>query len=237
MHFIVYKTTNKINGKFYIGQHKTAYIEDEYIGSGSLLKRAIKKYGIENFETEVLELCQSKESLNEKEIYWIDKLNATNKNIAYNISKGGDGGDTFTLNPNKAKIVEKLKTKTKLFWDSLNEEGLKNQCQKMKVKKTINDISEFKSKKKYEMTTAWALGKFNKRNFKNEGNPMYVKLTDDIINSIKQDYENMILTKTEIFKKYGIGHTVFHRISKEFKHPPRCWWNSAKRIDNSLVGG
>lgn len=45
----IYKITNELNGKIYIGQHKACHFEDRYWGSGKLIKYAIKKYGVENF--------------------------------------------------------------------------------------------------------------------------------------------------------------------------------------------
>ena len=87
---IIYKTTNKINGKFYVG--KDTYNNTKYLGSGKILKRAIKKYGKENFEKEILEECTNEQELKDREIFWIDKLNATNKDIGYNIAIGGVGG-------------------------------------------------------------------------------------------------------------------------------------------------
>lgn len=83
----IYKTTNLINNKFYIGQEKND--SDSYLGSGKILKNAIQKYGKENFRKEILEICESEKELDEKEIYWIKKLNATNRKIGYNICEGG----------------------------------------------------------------------------------------------------------------------------------------------------
>jgi group I intron endonuclease len=84
---IIYKTTNLINGKIYIGQD--LYNNPAYIGSGVLLKKAIKKYGKENFRKDILEYCNSREHLNEREIYWIDIFNSRDLKIGYNISLGG----------------------------------------------------------------------------------------------------------------------------------------------------
>lgn len=65
----IYLTENLINSKKYIGQHKNNSFNPSYLGSGTILKQAINKYGKENFKVEVLEECNSKEELNEKEIY------------------------------------------------------------------------------------------------------------------------------------------------------------------------
>lgn len=75
MYFFIYKTVNMINGKFYIGQHRTKYLKDGYLGSGNVLKRAIDKYGRENFKRIILEYCSSAEELDENERIWqnVDK--------------------------------------------------------------------------------------------------------------------------------------------------------------------
>ena len=91
--YYVYKTTNIINGKFYIGKrHYRKKDEKWYLGSGIYLNRAIKKYGRENFKKEIIEWCSSSEEVNNKERFWIAKLDALNPKIAYNIASGGDGG-------------------------------------------------------------------------------------------------------------------------------------------------
>ena len=87
---IIYKTTNLINNKFYIG--KDAKNTKSYLGSGKVLKQAIQKYGKENFKKEILEYCTDLEHLDEREIYWIDKYNALEE--GYNLTEGGTGGDT-----------------------------------------------------------------------------------------------------------------------------------------------
>lgn len=99
---IIYKTTNIVNGKIYIGQDK--YNNPSYIGSGKILNLTIKKYGLENFKKEVIEECESKELLNEREKFWIDYYNSTNRKIGYNIALGGDGGDTISNHPRKNEI-------------------------------------------------------------------------------------------------------------------------------------
>lgn len=71
----IYCTTNKINGKKYIGRHEASEFEPEkYIGSGTLLIRAINKYGRENFSCELIEECETVQSLADREKYWIEFL-------------------------------------------------------------------------------------------------------------------------------------------------------------------
>lgn len=97
MYGFIYETTNNINGMKYIGQ-KTYDKKGNwktYLGSGIHLKRAIDKYGKENFSRKILEECVSKEILDEREIYWIKYFDAVNSNNYYNIASGGDGGNTI----------------------------------------------------------------------------------------------------------------------------------------------
>lgn len=104
---IIYKTTNTINGKIYIG--KDSKNDPNYYGSGQILKNAIKKYGKCNFTKEIIENCSSPEELDLKEKYWISYFDSTNRDIGYNLTDGGTGGDTFTHNPNKETIRETLR--------------------------------------------------------------------------------------------------------------------------------
>lgn len=92
----VYMTRNKITGHLYIGKHRREMnpndIDDSwYLGSGVLLKRAIEKYGVENFERTILCECSDDASLNKMEQLFISHYNAVNDDKFYNLTFGGDG--------------------------------------------------------------------------------------------------------------------------------------------------
>lgn len=91
--YCIYRITNKINGKTYVGQHK---YKDEsnpmgcYKGSGKILWQAYDKYGFDNFETEILySRIRDKSTVDAMEIWAIKKYKPE-----YNIAKGGTGGAT-----------------------------------------------------------------------------------------------------------------------------------------------
>jgi hypothetical protein len=91
MFYLIYKITNKLDGKIYIGSHKTKNIDDNYMGSGKYLNHAYKKHGLENFVKEILFLYDNAKDMyaKEAEIVNEDFLAETN---TYNLKKGGFGG-------------------------------------------------------------------------------------------------------------------------------------------------
>lgn len=89
----IYKTTNLINGKIYIGQKKGPEFCPDYKGSGKVLWNAINKYGWDNFKVEFLIPCFDQEELNEEERFLIEWFNSRDRNIGYNIAEGGTWGD------------------------------------------------------------------------------------------------------------------------------------------------
>jgi group I intron endonuclease len=90
-YYTIYKTVNKINGKIYIGKHQCEDPFDNYMGSGTLLKRAINKHGINNFEKTVLYIFDNEEEMNKKEIEIINGEFILREDT-YNIGLGGQGG-------------------------------------------------------------------------------------------------------------------------------------------------
>ena len=109
MYGYIYVTTNKINGKIYVGKNKSSIFNPKYLGSGKLINRAIEKYGYENFETNLICECYSKEELNAKEKFYIQELDSLyTSGKGYNISTGGDGGPTI-LNTRMMNDGEHLK--------------------------------------------------------------------------------------------------------------------------------
>lgn len=90
----VYLTVCLVNSKSYVGKYEGPE-SDNYLGSGKLLKRAVQKYGKDNFTRTILERYTNKEDCRSGEVKWIKLLNAVENKSFYNIATGGEGGNTF----------------------------------------------------------------------------------------------------------------------------------------------
>jgi hypothetical protein len=213
-HFILYKTTNLVNNKTYIGIHQTNDLDDGYLGSGLALKRAIKKYGKENFSREILETCLSFDELIEKEkIYVNEEWVISNNN--YNLKTGGQSTGILS-DESKAKISKTLKEKYQngllkhhnkpvIMTTQLKEKISKSLIERYKSIEhhSINSIPWNKNKKGLQV--AWNKGK--------SSGPMSEELKNTISKTLKERY------KTNIHPKKGIASWC-----KGLKLPP-----SAKR--------
>lgn len=113
MYYLIYKTTNIINNKFYIGLHITNNIDDNYLGSGTILKKAIKKYGTENFKKDIIFIFDNKKEMIDKEIELVND-NFINRKDTYNLSKGGFGLSTLSDESRKIAIEKIKKSLSKL---------------------------------------------------------------------------------------------------------------------------
>lgn len=150
---IIYKTTNLVNHKIYIG--KDSNNNPDYLGSGLLLHRAINLHGIENFVKETLDTAKSIKELDEKEKYWIKKLNAQDRKIGYNIADGGNGGNTISgyTDDELLKFCENVSIGLNKLYES--EKG-------NAVRKKISD-----SLLEYFSSNAWETKKAERDNFLN----------------------------------------------------------------------
>jgi uncharacterized protein involved in tolerance to divalent cations len=121
--YTVYKTVNLVNGKFYIGVHKTDNPNDDYLGSGKLIIRAIEKYGLQNFQKIILETFDDLRSAFKME----EELVAKELGLpgCYNLRKGGEGGFDWINQKNLhstkegLKRIRELQEKDPNFWDQI----------------------------------------------------------------------------------------------------------------------
>ena len=114
---IIYKITNKVNGKIYIGKtknklnsrwngHKTTALTRK---TDTCISRSIRKYGVDNFEIIQIDTATTLSELKRKEYYWIKHYNSTDKNIGYNIQYGDAEDNMIISEDTKVKLVESIK--------------------------------------------------------------------------------------------------------------------------------
>jgi hypothetical protein len=118
MYYTIYRITNLVNNKTYIGKHKTNNLDDGYMGSGIALNRAKLKHGIENFKKHIIHILSNDQEMNEME----KKLVVVNE-TTYNLKEGGDGGFDFINDNNLRPDNSKNLLCGKEFIDRLKKNG------------------------------------------------------------------------------------------------------------------
>lgn len=91
IYYVIYQTTNLVNNKIYVGQHTTVNLNDDYIGSGELLRLAVAKYGKQSFKKEILFVFDNENDMNQKEREIVNEAFIA-RSDTYNIMLGGKGG-------------------------------------------------------------------------------------------------------------------------------------------------
>ena len=132
---IIYKSTNKITGKVYIGQTKNTldkrikgHLKESKLESNRPFMLSIKKYGVDNFIFETIDSANNLDELNDKEIYWINFYNSVSPN-GYNVTGGGQGKKTKTTEEFSKIISEGLKN-SKKWQETKNSEEYKIKMEK-----------------------------------------------------------------------------------------------------------
>jgi len=230
---IVYKTTNLINGKVYIGKDK--YNDPKYLGSGILLKKSIKKYGIENFKKEILFESENETEINEREKIEIKKYKRILGRNCYNLAEGGIGGWNLKFASEK-RILEfknRASKASKKNWDDPNSvynskeyrkkisDTAKEQRNKtsMTLKSTWNDPNSVYNSKEYRKKLSEAskgrevsketrdkISKANKGS--KNGRAVRFKIDGEIFD-----------TRRDVSKKYGISETAVSKRCKSNNFP------------------
>lgn len=170
MYGFTYITTNLINGMKYIGRRKIDKygVWKTYLGSGRAFKKALAKYGKENFKREIIQWYETSEELNEAERLLIERLNAVNDRNYYNLSTGGNIYSGFHIPEESKKIIsEKVKA-------SYTEERRNAYSDRMKNNNPNKDGNVFRGKhlseKAKENLRQINIGKLG---LKGTDNPMY----------------------------------------------------------------
>lgn len=148
MFHIVYETVNNTNGKIYVGKHKTSDLMDDYLGSGKLLKRAIDKYGKENFTRKILGVYNNEAEMNDHEARIVNEDFLSRPDV-YNLKLGGEGGwdhiDNASLNkkPGYEKGLNNFSSRSK---------ASKTRWQNENYREIMSSVKSFKGKKHTEET-------------------------------------------------------------------------------------
>lgn len=144
IYYLIYETTNLINGKVYRGKHITQSLKDEYLGSGSDLSIAIEKYGIKNFRREILFMAFSSLDLawvEEKVFVSAEWIKSVGWSKIYNRKVGGDGGwyviDEFG---NEVHIMNTEKAKNKKKNTCLEKYGVDHQFKSEEFHNKLQNI-------------------------------------------------------------------------------------------------
>ena len=224
----IYKITNKVNNKIYIGkternanvrwnEHKQEYMRDKY--KNNKFYNALKKYGLNNFYLEIIETnILSKEELNIKEKYYIELYDAKNDAIGYNTADGGDGGriiSKLTL-----KEVKEIQT---ILLDENNLQSFSNIAKNYNINTSVISYIN-KGDSWTDNSLEYPLRKYNVTGL-SISRQQYTDIVNDIINNPK-------MSLTEIRKKYNLSEEQITNINQGY----HCYNNKNEYYKNIYTG-
>lgn len=228
---VIYKVTNLINNKIYIGQDSKN--KENYFGSGKIIKKAINKYGIENFKKEILEICSNVDELNQAEKYWIEKLNSTNPDIGYNISFGGQSGWMLGLrHSDETKKNYSINRVGKLIGDM---NGMYGKTHSSESKKKMSRPKSGKDNGMYGKKHSDETKKKISENLKGEKNPFYGKKHSD---ETKKKMSEIAKKRngSPTSKKVLVGDQIFNSASDAAKFFKVSVGTASYRCRNKIKG-
>jgi group I intron endonuclease len=159
MFYLIYKITNQINGKFYIGSHKTKDLNDNYMGSGKYLLRAQKKHGIENFAKEILFVFDNPEEMYAKESEIVNEDFLEEQNC-YNIKIGGFGGWDYINNNVELRVLKNKKARNTTNDKIKQKYGVSNSSQIDRVRQKASErMIKLHAEGKFTSSTSGFIGK------------------------------------------------------------------------------
>jgi len=259
----IYKTTNLINGKIYIGQSVQCSKESKtYLGSGIYFTAALKKYKRKNFKKEIIEEYDyyDQKLLDEREIFWIKEFNARDKEIGYNLDDGGKGHHPY-LNKTKEEQQEtfiKLSLASKKAWqkvlDTYSEDKLKDlynikrqialdfwKSQTKQQKQEIYDKISYSLKSQSEK-----IAQKTKENWSNKTEEEKQQIKNKISNSLNDFWTNVSDEKRNEFSKMRSekSKNFWDNVSEEFisnfkqtisESSKKMWENMSEETYNSAM--
>ena len=204
MKYTVYKITNLINNKIYIGCHITSDLNDSYMGSGKIICQAIKKYGINSFKKEILFILE-----NETEMFIREKKLISKFNPDYNLHKGGNGGFTY-INNNKISVNnfetrETAQKASKRAQEVMKE--LRKNTPQWEINKAKKSSETLKRKYKSGEIKPGFLGKKHTEKFKqNKSKTMSIKQKGELNSHYGRKHSQKAKNKiSESLKKYYLS--------------------------------
>lgn len=204
---IIYKSTNKITGKIYIGQTThtldkriKGHIKESKIESNRPFMLSINKYGEDNFTFETIDSANNLDELNDKEVYWINFYDSVSPN-GYNVTGGGQGKKMKTTKELSRIISEGLKNSEK--W----QETKNNEEYKIKMEKSF--IGWFRGKKfsQEHKEKIWEKNKERILEFNKNTSKKWIVIDEN--NNITR-----IIGKEDYFNNLGMDTGVVSRMSQ-----------------------